>query len=327
MTGELVPFGKYKGQPVETLAADGDYRDWLMSQPWFRERWPTVYNVVINYGGEPQDSPEHNQMQAAFLDEAWCLALADRLGLREKHGLDAARAALAKDPLAERFSKRIELTEHDMGAEEAEFEVKGWDVVYDIADACISRRMTSLPGCTCRCDHTRCSEDARCRGGLHWCRHDMCRGREIEGQPGKVSTDSSHHCDDECPWRIHDTGEWLLRKRDAAYHPAAGLAIIRVELKPDLGDDYPSVLRQVNGYPHDRGKRCVVVRRAAFEHVTWDQVVRIFAASGITLLKESDLTAKPEDAALKLIQDRLGGEVIPAQDHPAPGGAAPKETA
>jgi hypothetical protein len=37
-SGELVPFGKYKGQPVEVLMADADYRDWLMPQPWSWEQ-------------------------------------------------------------------------------------------------------------------------------------------------------------------------------------------------------------------------------------------------------------------------------------------------
>jgi len=39
---------------------------------------------------------------------------------------------------------------------------------------------------------------------------------------------------------------------------------------------------------------------------------QIFASAGITLPSESDLTApaKPDDAALKLVQDRLGAEVI-----------------
>jgi len=35
MTGDIVPFGKYKGQPVEALQGDPAYADWLAAQPWF----------------------------------------------------------------------------------------------------------------------------------------------------------------------------------------------------------------------------------------------------------------------------------------------------
>jgi Exodeoxyribonuclease X-like C-terminal len=107
MPGEIVPFGKYKGQPVEAvLAADPGYCDWLTGQPWVRDRYVNVYNVLIAHG-EQQDSPEHNQMQARFLDDAWCLALADHLGLREHHGLGPARAQVAEDPNVERFRRHV----------------------------------------------------------------------------------------------------------------------------------------------------------------------------------------------------------------------------
>jgi hypothetical protein len=48
LTGEIVPFGKYKGQPVETLAADPDYCEWLIAQPWFTAKYRNVYNIVVN---------------------------------------------------------------------------------------------------------------------------------------------------------------------------------------------------------------------------------------------------------------------------------------
>jgi hypothetical protein len=295
MTGEIVPFGKYKGQPAEVLASDAGYAEWLLAQPWFRERYGNVYNVLINYGGEPQDSPEHNQMQAAFLEEHWCIALADCLGLRQKHGLTAARQQLAKDPFLQQYRQDADLAEHDMEICDLQFEVRGWDVAYDIVTASITRRLTSLPGCSCICDHSSCRETATCKGGpCAWrCGHERCAKRQIDDQPGKVRTDYQYHCSDECPWKSEDTGRWLLCKREAAYHASASAKDSRVcvELKPDLGDDYPAVLRQVAGYPFDGwvARRCVIARRHDFQHVTWDQVRQIFASSKITLLAESEL--------------------------------------
>jgi hypothetical protein len=272
MSAELVPFGKYKGQPVEALAADNDYAEWLLSQPWFRDRWPNVYNVVIAYGGEPQDSPEHNQMQARFLDAAWCLALADHLGLRRLHGLGPPRAMVAKDPNIERFRRHIKLTEHDMNADGTEFEVRGWDVVFDLNAAHIDCRITPLPGCICRCQHRD---------------HEKYRSGD---EPGKVRIDRAWaHCGDGCVWGDTETGRWLREPPD--YLADYGLTVY-AELKPDLGDDYPAVLRQVKGY--DTGspsRRAVVARRHAFEHVTWEQVGKMFAASGITLVAEQGIAA------------------------------------
>jgi hypothetical protein len=36
--GEVVPFGKYKGQPVEVMMADPPYCERVMAQPWFRDK-------------------------------------------------------------------------------------------------------------------------------------------------------------------------------------------------------------------------------------------------------------------------------------------------
>jgi hypothetical protein len=204
MTAEVVPFGKYKGQPVEVLAADHDYCEWLTAQPWFKARYLNVYNTVINYGTEPQDSPEHNQMQARFLDDEWCLALADALF----QGKDSR---------------------YDDAVQSRNFEASGWDVVYVVR---ISRETFA----------------------------EWPRDKSLGMQPW--------------PERVH------------------------VECKPDLGDDYPTVLRQVQRYMSAErftGTACVLVRRHAFTGVTWGQVREIFAASRIELLTEDDID--PRDGA------------------------------
>ncbi len=42
MNGQVVPFGRYKGRPTAEMAADDGYREWFLSQPWVRERYPAV---------------------------------------------------------------------------------------------------------------------------------------------------------------------------------------------------------------------------------------------------------------------------------------------
>ena len=68
----LVPFGKYKGSPVEDMLADSSYMAWLEAQPWFREKF--VHLLPSGRKEEMSQTPAHNRLQALFLDPAYRLA-------------------------------------------------------------------------------------------------------------------------------------------------------------------------------------------------------------------------------------------------------------
>jgi hypothetical protein len=238
---EIVPFGKYKGQPVEVLAADTDYCEWLTAQPWFKARYTSVYNTIINYGPEPQESPEHNQMQARFLDDGLCFRLADMLYPGIKYDALTVLALLQGDAQYRRLSARTDIKEFPPQIDQRRFEDRGWDVTFTIQPASI----------------------------------------DVRAKPDIPA-------DDLTDWSDRD---WIRRRCRTPYvvMPAIDVKVC-AELKPDLGDDYPAVLRQVLRYPTTYpDRRCVIARRAQFAQVTWDQVVRIFEASGITLMPESAL--------------------------------------
>lgn len=306
---EIIPFGKYKGQPVEVLLADEGYRDWLMSQDWFRARFGNIYQTIINYGAEPQDTPEHNEMQAAFLDDARCFRLArmlypnspfDRQAISRDRKWGAHGAALWQ-----RFSEHIDAQHEDASIVSRQFEAGGWDVTYGVSSASLWLEVISLPPCSCdECDHEGdCPGSSPCHGGSseqdHLCRH---RRHAERAMPTKDTgywpwSKSETHCDDTCPWSDERTAHWLLRDddKDAFDHwfQSSMPGVIRVECKPDLGDDFPTVLRQVTRYEREHGDRCcVVVRRASFERVAWEQVAAMFAASKVTLLREAQLLAE-----------------------------------
>lgn len=76
MSNEIVPFGKHKGKPLDALLDDREYLDWLLAQGWFQQRYGNLYQVVINNGQEPSETPEHNAMQIKFLDEEYRLKFA-----------------------------------------------------------------------------------------------------------------------------------------------------------------------------------------------------------------------------------------------------------
>jgi uncharacterized protein (DUF3820 family) len=51
--GTVVPFGKYKGRLVEELlVADPSYLQWLCGQDWFRAKFVSLHQVIINRGAE-----------------------------------------------------------------------------------------------------------------------------------------------------------------------------------------------------------------------------------------------------------------------------------
>jgi hypothetical protein len=112
----IVPFGKYKGQPVEVLIGDVEYCEWLASQPWFRDRFAAIHQVIINYGQQPTETPEHNEMQAWFLDDAVCRRAALAIC---PEAFDAAQYPPHQPPL-----------ERDAEICDRRFEEAGWDVAY-----------------------------------------------------------------------------------------------------------------------------------------------------------------------------------------------------
>lgn len=50
---EVFPFGKYKGQPVEVVAADTSYVEWLTGQQWFKAKYRDLYRALRD-GAEPK---------------------------------------------------------------------------------------------------------------------------------------------------------------------------------------------------------------------------------------------------------------------------------
>jgi uncharacterized protein (DUF3820 family) len=69
----VVPFGKYKGREIlEVLEADPGYLQWLAGQDWFRAKYISLHQTIINRGAEPEETPEHNALQVLFLDDEFC---------------------------------------------------------------------------------------------------------------------------------------------------------------------------------------------------------------------------------------------------------------
>ena len=69
-------FGKYKGRTLaELLATDPGYLQWIAAQGWFADRFAQLHAAVVSRGAAPDDTPEHNALQARFLDPNFKKAL------------------------------------------------------------------------------------------------------------------------------------------------------------------------------------------------------------------------------------------------------------
>ncbi|MDR2560745.1 MAG: hypothetical protein LBC63_03105 [Holophagales bacterium] len=90
---QTVPFGKYKGQPLEVLIADKSYTAWLVAQDWFRERYQSIYQAIVNY------SPGLNAMLHVYQCEGYEEELAEFLAAVHKAaGAHGETACLIEHP-------------------------------------------------------------------------------------------------------------------------------------------------------------------------------------------------------------------------------------
>lgn len=162
MAGEVVPFGKYKGQPVERLLDDQSYCEWVTSQPWLPDRWPAIFQIIVTRDPSLEETPEHNKLQAKFL-EPW------------------AREFVARRVIGDAF---VGVTDH------VEFEKDGWDVVFTAVRShqfqqCVSKlgRYVKENDMLCRgCGlNERCNRHARLEKAIVWgkCLANIC----VEAKP------------------------------------------------------------------------------------------------------------------------------------------------
>ena len=236
----IIPFGKHKGKTVsELLATDQPYADWVTAQGWVAERFAELHAAIVTRGAGTDDTPEHNALQARFLDEPFrSVILSSLLDITKTTSFEALRhtAEYERDlfetpkvgweriaaPRAAEAKAVLDAIERDELAvtSRVEFEVRGLDAV-------ISYGVTIGP--------RKCLSDK-----------------------------------------------------------------IGVEIKPTIGDDYPSVMRQMGRL----GARILVVGNYTGRGVSEPQMVEMFKASGFRVLflqeiEEALRNPPPSSAARK----------------------------
>jgi uncharacterized protein (DUF3820 family) len=251
-TPNVVPFGKYKGRSIiELQETDPDYLQWLVAQDWFREKFITLHQTIINRGGEPSETPEHNYYQTLFLDEKFASAVFDAVhpGKREENFVKGVEW---------RFRDKHESLEKEAENLRWNFE---WNLKHSKDTSRLDEYRNKIIIALGNIDVLKTQHAMQTMRPINPTRLDTIVVEfEVKGADIQMMLGDDHRC-------YH-------------YHQNA----VRVEIKPAIGDDYPAVLRQM------KGSESNVLYLASYtgQGATLDQVRKIFKASGITILMHAD---------------------------------------
>lgn len=263
---EIIPFGKYKGQPVDILAQDRQYCEWLEQQEWFRARYPAIHTVIINNFGEPEETPEHNALQALFVDEDFRKRfLVGVLGDEEEICKPAMRT---RDSAIAGFRKRL----FDVEAERKEWESSKSLYSSDYRAQQLAEAENGIRKYT------------EIITGLQQFRPEVKTSAEFE----KLGVDVVIHYatisikEDRLRYALFDAAETCDDISGDIY----------VECKPSVGDDYPAVLRQISGVSEAyRGRRVLFIGHGGYvgTGATFEQVKAIFHSRRIKIVLLGEL--------------------------------------
>lgn len=263
---DIVPFGKYKGRPVEDMLADAEYMTWLEAQPWFRERFKHL--TARRDADAMSRTPVHNRLQAMFLDATYSLAfvrvahakaLADKMAEfeLERHrgpGELRARAADLEDHARKSEADLAKNPNHSWLKDSVDQDRKRAQALLAKAEELTADHPTMT---LVRVSFETEGADVLIRTAVS--------GLAVERSFGGYNTPG------------HVTG---VARSEIAFDCA-------VEIKPSVADEYPAVLRQMK-----RNKsQFLFVDRYEGEGATEAQFVLMFGASGKKVVFKRDVDA------------------------------------
>lgn len=265
---EIVPFGKYKGQPVDVLRSDPSYCEWLQAQDWVQSRFPELRTLIINNFAEPSETPEHNALQARFLDKRFRAAVVVSARTKKIKSRRVIKNVL--DNLVVHYEFELKGIDVVLRSKEATFLVnvdddEYFDYVYSLRYKDIQRRTKELKE----------KHDPRWWGF----KNSEVEKEDFDKALAELNKESSSllfSSELENTFENEFSGEFL------------------VEVKPFMGDDYPAVLRQIRASataPGFIGWPVLVVGSYAGTSVSLEQVKTIFYASNVRVVLVSEIDA------------------------------------
>lgn len=310
MNTQLVPFGKYKGQPVEVMQMDTGYCEWLSTQDWFRERYANVYQqVIINNFTEASETPEHNKLQMLFLDKDFYRKIeaalpVDPPKLFYPQILDAVseikEQVKSDENYLEELERELKINEYYSDEENRKEKIEKLESIppYTLEYFSIEKTLKYLRNYD---ESTHKEELSRLRDKIE---KTKMRIQELKDRHNSIidqRKDNTKYTYEVKTIEFELNG-WdvfvglkykceidLKTEFSASANPVYQERYI--EIKPCLGDDFPAVLRQMKANSKKvRGTRILLIDEFSAAGATLEQVKQTFLLSDIYLIKLSDIT-------------------------------------
>lgn len=306
----LVPFGKYKGQPVEVMQMDTGYCEWLSTQDWFRERYANVYQqVIINNFTEASETPEHNKLQMLFLDKEFYKNIESALPFDPSklfhsqilNAVSAIRAQVKSDEnYLEELERELRIKEHYSDEEVRKAKLQELDSVppYTLEYLRFEKTIKYLTGYD---ESTHQEELARLRDRIEKTKK---RIQELKDKHNAIIDQRKD--DTQYPYEVKtiefESNGWdvfvglkyrckIDLKTEFSVSAQPQYEERYIEIKPCLGDDFPAVLRQMKANSKKiSGTRILLIDEFSAAGATLEQVKQTFLLSDIYLIKLSDIT-------------------------------------
>lgn len=306
----LVPFGKYKGQPVEVMQMDTGYCEWLSTQDWFRERYANVYQqVIINNFTEASETPEHNKLQMLFLDKDFyrkieSLLPVDPYSIFKRQIVNAVTEIkgqiMSEENLLESYRRELQIKEHYRSEEKrkeklAEFAnvapntLEYWRIektlkyLLSYSDEAAQKEISELED-RIKGQIEKIEELKKQHNTIVLDRNNKAKYSydvktvEFEHSGWDVFVGLKYKCGIDIKTKFTSETEDCYEER-------------YIEIKPCLGDDFPAVLRQMKANSKKiGGTRILLIDEFSAVGATLEQVKQTFLLSDIYLIKLSDIT-------------------------------------
>jgi hypothetical protein len=278
----VVPFGKYKNQPFETLLTDAEYAMWLLSSMHAKleQRHPALLAFLVARYGISDSTPEHNRLQNRFLDNDFAVrfALVANSKLRESASQLSAINLRAdwRTYVLQEFERELgSITRsHGLGKTPP-------------SETVLRQFKQKLEHCAHKME---CGASGGALGETSWENPIQVYGLEFEKDGADVAF--------EVGWSY---SLWITNPRPQGYGGQEEVRVseqsgrhgrdsaFRVEVKPIVGDDYPAILRAMKAVK----SRQLLVGEYCGAGASWDEVVNVFGLSGISVVLLTDVEQMP----------------------------------
>lgn len=248
----IMPIGKYKGQPLEAVRHDAKYFDWLCQQSWFREKYGDTYQIIINNFQEPTETPEHNKLQAIFLENEFLYKILTCF-FKNKSFYNT-----------ENMVNFVDILDKNIG------DIDKRKEFVSLFNMNIADKKNKVPPEYVKCDFEEYG-------------FDVVITYKFQDHLVKFSFDDKwiNGWYSEGYWNFYDK----LREFSKDYEEKR----IAFEIKPYLSDDYPAVLRQVKNNTSIKCDKVLIYDKFSAKGVSLEDVKMIFASSGVYVLSFANI--------------------------------------